>query len=97
MSGGGGAEGDASSRASLRAAIEAIDGLTKLDVAEIRTMVNPPAAVEVVLEAVMVLLTGKMMTFQVYRQHPATHLTTHPATHLTTLLSHIPPVARPLS
>ena len=26
--------------------------------------VNPPAAVEVVLEAVMVLLTGKMMTFQ---------------------------------
>jgi hypothetical protein len=37
---------------------QAIDGLTKLDVAEIRTMVNPPAAVEVVLEAVMVLLTG---------------------------------------
>ena len=51
------------SRGSLRAAIQAIDGLTKLDVAEIRTMVNPPAAVEVVLEAVMVLLTGKVMTF----------------------------------
>eukprot|EP00981_Chlorochromonas_danica_P008761 scaffold2312_cov165-Ochromonas_danica.AAC.1 len=49
---------------SLRAAYEAIEGLTKLDVAEIRTMVKPPAAVEVVIEAVMILLTGKYMTFK---------------------------------
>jgi hypothetical protein len=47
----------------LEAAVAAIDSLTKLDVAEIRTMVKPPAAVEVVLEAVMALLTGKSMTF----------------------------------
>ena len=39
--------------------LQAIEGLTKLDVAEIRTMSNPPAAVEVVLEAVMLLLTGE--------------------------------------
>jgi len=48
---------------SLRSAMEAIDGLTKLDVAEIRTMVKPPAAVEVVVEAVMCLLIGKPLTF----------------------------------
>lgn len=48
----------------LQAAVAAIDSLTKLDVAEIRTMIKPPAAVEVVLEAVMALLTGKTMTFQ---------------------------------
>ena len=47
----------------LKAAIAAVDSLTKLDVAEIRTMVKPPAAVEVVLEAVMALLTGKSMQF----------------------------------
>jgi hypothetical protein len=32
-----------------------------LDIAEIRTMQNPPAAVEIVLEAVMIILTGKVM------------------------------------
>lgn len=50
--------------ANLQSALEAIDGLTKMDVAEIRTMVKPPAAVEVVVEAVMILLTGKFMTFK---------------------------------
>ena len=43
----------------LLPSLQAIEGLTKLDVAEIRTMSNPPAAVEVVLEAVMLLLTGE--------------------------------------
>ena len=47
----------------LKAAVAAVDSLSKLDVAEIRTMVKPPAAVEVVLEAVMALLTGKSMHF----------------------------------
>jgi pimeloyl-ACP methyl ester carboxylesterase len=52
------------SRESLRIAVEAIDSLTKIDVAEIRTMVKPHAAVEVVLEAVMCLLLGKTTNFQ---------------------------------
>jgi hypothetical protein len=43
---------------------QAIESISKLDVAEIRTMVKPPAAVEVVLEAVMALLTGRATTFQ---------------------------------
>ena len=38
--------------------MQAIESLTKLDVAEIRTLQNPPVAVAVVLEAVVVLLTG---------------------------------------
>lgn len=49
---------------SMREALKAIEGLTKMDVAEIRTMVKPPAAVEVVMEAVMILLTGKHMSFK---------------------------------
>ncbi len=49
---------------SLNYAVAAIDNLTKMDVAEIRTMVKPPPAVEIVLEAVMSLLTGKVMSFQ---------------------------------
>lgn len=44
--------------------VQAIEGLTKLDVAELRTMQKPPAAVEVVLEAVMGLLTGRLSSFQ---------------------------------
>ncbi|RYH28338.1 hypothetical protein EON65_12485 [archaeon] len=48
----------------MKAAYEAIEGLTKMDVAEIRSMVKPPAAVEVVIEAVMILLTGKYMNFK---------------------------------
>lgn len=48
----------------LQEAMKSIEGLTKLDVAEIRTMVKPPAAVEVVIEAVMILLTGKKMSFK---------------------------------
>jgi pimeloyl-ACP methyl ester carboxylesterase len=48
----------------LQEAMKAIEGLTKLDVAEIRTMIKPPAAVEVVIEAVMILLTGKRMPFK---------------------------------
>lgn len=44
--------------------MQAVGSLTKLDVAEIRTLVKPPPAVEVVLEAVMCLLTGRVMTFQ---------------------------------
>ena len=47
----------------LKSAVAAIDSLTKLDVAEIKTMFKPPAAVEIVLEAVMCLLTGKTMSF----------------------------------
>jgi pimeloyl-ACP methyl ester carboxylesterase len=53
---------------SLHAALQAIESLTKLDVAEIRTMSKPPAAVEVVMEAVMVLLTGKVLSFQECRR-----------------------------
>jgi hypothetical protein len=48
----------------LQEAMKSIEGLTKLDVAEIRTMIKPPAAVEVVIEAVMILLTGKHMSFK---------------------------------
>lgn len=55
---------DKNAQDTLRPALEAIDGLTKLDVAEIRTMSKPPAAVEVVMEAVMILLTGKAMPFR---------------------------------
>jgi pimeloyl-ACP methyl ester carboxylesterase len=51
-------------RESMREAQRAIESLTKMDVAEIRTMVKPPAAVEVVMEAVMILLTGKQMPFK---------------------------------
>lgn len=47
----------------LSTALQAIEGLTKLDVAEIRTLSKPPAAVEVVMEAVMALLVGKTLTF----------------------------------
>ena len=56
------------SKESLLAAVAAIDSLTKLDVAEIKTMVKPPAAVEVVLEAVMCLLVGKPMTWNETRK-----------------------------
>jgi alpha-beta hydrolase superfamily lysophospholipase len=51
------------SKETLQAALQAINGLTKMDVAEIRTMNNPHPAVCVVLEAVAILLTGKPMTF----------------------------------
>ena len=54
--------------ASLQVALRAVEGLTKLDVAEIRTMSKPPAAVEVVMEAVIVLLTGKTLPFQEARR-----------------------------
>ena len=40
-----------------------IEGLSKLDIAEIRTMNKPPAAVEIVLEAVMILLTGRILPY----------------------------------
>ena len=59
---------DIDKRQSLVAALAAIENLTKLDVAEIRTMSKPPAAVEVVMEAVMVLLTGKALSFQECRR-----------------------------
>uniref|UniRef100_A0A7S3MBB9 SAM domain-containing protein n=1 Tax=Spumella elongata TaxID=89044 RepID=A0A7S3MBB9_9STRA len=52
------------SKETLEAALKAIDGLTKMDVAEIRTMAKPHAAVEVVMEAVVVLLTGRAMPFR---------------------------------
>lgn len=52
------------SKETLQAALQAIDGLTKMDVAEIRTMSKPHAAVEVVMEAVVVVLTGRIMTFK---------------------------------
>ena len=55
-------------QASLQVALKAIEGLTKLDVAEIRTMSKPPAAVEVVMEAVIALLTGKTISFQEARR-----------------------------
>ena len=53
---------------SLQVALQAIEGLTKLDVAEIRTMSKPPAAVAVVMEAVVGLLTGKTLSFQEARR-----------------------------
>ena len=48
---------------SFQSALRAIEGLTKLDVAEIRTLSKPPAAVVVVLEAVTALLTGQIFSF----------------------------------
>jgi pimeloyl-ACP methyl ester carboxylesterase len=53
---------------SLRAALQAIESLTKIDIAEIKTMSKPPAAVEVVMEAVLLTLTGKTFTFQECRR-----------------------------
>lgn len=47
----------------FNAALKAIEELTKLDVAEIRTMLKPPPAVAVVLEAVTLLLTGAPLAF----------------------------------
>lgn len=58
------AEEERRGRETLQAALQAIDGLTKMDVAEIRTMTKPHAAVEVVMEAVIVVLTGRVMTFK---------------------------------
>jgi len=52
----------------LQNVLKLVDGLTKLDIAEIRTMTKPPAAVEIILEAVMILLTGKVMSFQEIRK-----------------------------
>lgn len=53
---------------SLLSAIHAIQDLNKLDVAEIRSMTRPPAAVIVVLEAVTAVLTGRIHTFQETRR-----------------------------
>ena len=53
---------------SLKTVVRLIDGLTKMDIAEIRTMTKPPAAVEIVLEAVMILLTGRVMPYQDIRK-----------------------------
>jgi hypothetical protein len=44
-------------------AIQAIESLTKLDVAELRTMSKPPPAVEMVVEALMAVLLGEKITF----------------------------------
>ena len=59
---------EAEQQASLQNVLRLVEGLTKLDIAEIRTMTKPPAAVEIVLEAVMILLTGKIMSFQDVRK-----------------------------
>jgi pimeloyl-ACP methyl ester carboxylesterase len=56
-------ESESGADESLKTVVRLIDGLTKMDIAEIRTMTKPPAAVEIVLEAVMVLLTGKVMPY----------------------------------
>lgn len=48
--------------------IQAIRSVTKLDVAEVRTMINPPVPIIIVLEAVMVLLTGKVLSFSETRR-----------------------------
>ena len=53
---------------SLKKVVQLVESLTKLDIAEIRTMTKPPAAVEIVLEAVMILLTGKVMSFSDIRK-----------------------------
>jgi hypothetical protein len=53
---------------SLSVAVKAIECLSKLDVAEIRTLSKPPAAVTVVMEAVIALLTGKVMSVQETRR-----------------------------
>lgn len=54
--------------ASLLVAVNAIESLNKLDVAEIRTMSKPPPAVTIVMEAVIALLTGKILSFQETRR-----------------------------
>jgi hypothetical protein len=46
-----------------RAAVDAIDSLTKSDVFELRALASPPTAVQVVVEALMILLVGKIVTF----------------------------------
>jgi hypothetical protein len=55
---------DGRSQLTMDVASQAIRGLTKMDIAEIRTMTKPHAAVEVVMEAVMAVLTGKVMSFK---------------------------------
>jgi len=55
---------DGRSQLTMDVASQAIRGLTKMDIAEIRTMTKPHAAVEVVMEAVMTVLTGKVMSFK---------------------------------
>ena len=47
----------------LSVSVQAIESLNKLDVAEIRSLVNPPVPVEVVMEAVSCLLVGYPLSF----------------------------------
>jgi hypothetical protein len=42
--------------------------LTKADVAEMKSLAKPPAAVEIVIEAVMCLLIGKPISYSAARR-----------------------------
>ena len=64
-------QADASAPADVPSSVSAVLGLTKHDVSEIRRMASPPAAVEVVVEAVLALLTGRALSFQEARRHLA--------------------------
>jgi hypothetical protein len=44
-------------------AVGAIEGLTRLDLSDMRRLVNPPVAVAVVMEAVMILVAGRAMPY----------------------------------
>jgi len=46
-----------------KAAVDAVDSLAKSDVFELRALASPPTAVQVVVEALMILLVGKVVTF----------------------------------
>lgn len=47
----------------LKPALDAIEGLTKRDVAELKFLKKPPVAVEVILEVVLLILTQKKLSY----------------------------------
>ena len=57
-------ESERRSKEAMQAAMQAINGLSKMDVSEIRSMSKPHPAVEVVMEAVMLLLTGRNLSLK---------------------------------
>lgn len=63
---------DQKQNSGVQQALEAVAGLTKHDVAEIRTLNKPHAAVVAVMEAVMTLLTGHPMPFDEMKKLLAT-------------------------
>lgn len=53
----------------LESALKALKGLTKADITEVKSFTNPPRAVQVVLEAVCVLLGILLLYFILSTQH----------------------------